>query len=69
MHLGKQSSPKDYFIPEKIGVTECDRDLGVLVSSDVTWHEQINSAASKTNRVFGLMKNTLRKSSQELKDT
>ena len=34
------------------------RDLGVLVSSDGTWYEQVNSAASKTNRILGLMKNT-----------
>ena len=35
MHLGKQTNPEDYFIAEKkIGVTECERDLGVLVPSD-----------------------------------
>ena len=51
MHLDKQSSPKDYFIGEKkLGVTECERDLGVLVSSNVTWHVQVNSAAFKANR-------------------
>ena len=59
MHLGKQSNPKDYFIAEKkLGVTECERDLGVLVSSDGTWHEQVSSSASKANRILGLMKNT-----------
>ena len=32
MNLGKQSNPEDYFTAElKIGVTECERDLGVLV--------------------------------------
>ena len=37
MHLWKQTIPKDYFIAEKkIGVTECERDLGVLVSFDGT---------------------------------
>ena len=37
MHLGKQSNPEDYFIAEKkTGVTECERDLAVLVSSDGT---------------------------------
>ena len=40
-------------------MTECERDLGVFVSSDGTWHEQINFAASKANRVLGLMKNTV----------
>ena len=57
MHLGKQSNPEDNFIAGKNkGVKECERDLGVLVSSDGTWHEQVNSAASKANRVLGLMK-------------
>ena len=59
MHLGKQTNPKDYFIEgKKVGVTDCERDLGVLVSFDGTWHEQVNPAASKANRVLGLMKNT-----------
>ena len=30
----------------------------VIVSSDGTWHEQVNSSASKANWVLGLMKNT-----------
>ena len=35
MHLGRQSSLKDYFVYEKkLGVTNCERDLGVLVSSN-----------------------------------
>ena len=54
-----ETNPEDYFIAgKKLSVTECERDLGVLVSSDGTWHEQVNSAASKANRVLGLMKNT-----------
>ena len=53
MNLGEQSSPKDYFIAEKN--TECERDLGVLVSSDGFWHEQVKSAASKANRVLGFL--------------
>ena len=59
MHVGKQTNSEDFLIAgKKIGVTECERDLGVLVSSDGTCHEQFNSAASKANRVLGLMKNT-----------
>ena len=38
-----------------MGITECERDLG-LVSFDGTWHEQVNSTASKANRVLGFMK-------------
>ncbi len=40
--------------------------MGVLVSSDGTWHEQVNSAASKANRVLGLMKNTFSSWSDEI---
>ena len=59
MHVGKQTNPEEFFIAgKKIGLTECERDLGILVSSDRTCHEQFNSAASKANRVQGLMKNT-----------
>ena len=40
MHVGKQTNPEDFFIAgKKIGVSECERDLCVLVSSDGTWHE------------------------------
>ena len=46
MHLGKQTNPNDYFIArKKQGITDCERDFGVLVSSDGTWHEQTNSSA------------------------
>ena len=67
MRLGKQTNPEDYLIAgKKIGVTVCVRDLGVLVSSDGTWHEQVNSAASKANRFLGLMKDTFRSWSDEI---
>ena len=53
MHLGKQHSPEDYFIAGKnIGVSECERDLGVLVSSDDTYHKQVNSTASKPHETI-----------------
>ena len=41
-------------------------DLGVFVSSDGTWHAQFNSAASKANRVLGLMKNTFSSRTDEI---
>ena len=33
-------------------------DLVIVVSSDGTWYENDNSAATKANRVLGMMKNT-----------
>ena len=60
MHVGKQTNPEDFFIAgKKLGITECERDLDVLVSSNGTCHEQFFTAASKANWVLGLMKNLL----------
>ena len=57
MQLGNQNDPRDYFIANrKLGTTDCEMGLRVLVSSDGTWHKQVCSAASKANRVLGLMK-------------
>ena len=67
MHLGKQTKPEDYFIAgKKIGLTECERDLGVLASSDGKWHKQVNSTASKAHWVLGLMKSTFSSWSNEI---
>ena len=66
MHLGKKINPEDYLIAgKKIGVTECERYLVVLVSSACIWHEQVNFAASKSNRILGLMMNTFSLRSDE----
>ena len=60
MHLRIQSNSEDYFIAEnKLSVTECEKDLDVLVSTDDTYHEQVNSAASMVNRVLRLIKSIL----------
>ena len=33
IHLGNQNDPKDYFVADrKLGTTDCERDLGILVS-------------------------------------
>ena len=40
---------------KNIDVRECERDLGVLVLSDGTCHEQVNSTAAKADRVLKLI--------------
>ena len=37
---------------------ESERDLGIIVSSNFDWKEQINSALNKANRVLGMLKRT-----------
>ena len=38
--------------------TGSERDLGIIISSNFNWKEQINSALSKANRVLGMLKRT-----------
>lgn len=38
--------------------SDCDRDLGVLISSNLKWKSHINSVVSKANRVLGTLLKT-----------
>ena len=38
--------------------TECEKDQGVLIRSDLKWEDQVRYAASKANRVLGMLKKT-----------
>ena len=42
----------------EISSTECARDLGVIVSSDLKWTVQVKSACARANQVLGILKRT-----------
>ena len=44
----------------QLRATDCESDLGIIVSSHGMLYEQLNSAISKANKVLGLMKNTFK---------
>jgi ribonucleases P/MRP protein subunit RPP40 len=64
MHVGrgKNKSAHVYFMPGESGAThqleetQVERDLGVLISSDLRWREQTRAAATKANGVLGQLK-------------
>ena len=39
-------------------VTTSERDLGIQITSDLKWHDQVTAAASKANRALGILKRT-----------
>ena len=67
MHVkGNNQTQRIISLQEKVAVAECERNLNFLVSSDGTWYEQVNSAASKANRVLGLTMNKISSWSNEI---
>ena len=65
MHLGKKNPEKDYFmncsttnLEYKINSSISERDLGVQLSSNLLYKEQIAISTSKANKMLGVLKNS-----------
>ena len=66
MHLGKNKKFAFTMLDEDLNrrtLTESnlERDLGILVSNNLSWEDQVNSAVSKASRSLGLIKITFKK--------
>lgn len=64
MHLGWNNPNHSYSMKDNNGqqrqleTTEKEKDLGVLVDNKLTFHQHVNSAVGKANRVLGVIKRT-----------
>ena len=65
MHFGKKNPRSNYTMQAydsnnliQIEKTETERDLGIQISSNLKYAEQVNKAASKANSVLGMLKRT-----------
>ena len=65
MHLGNKNQRKDYTMklgedrePHILEKTELEKDLGVLVSSDLKWAAQVDKATKSANSVISQIRNS-----------
>ena len=65
MHLGKKNPKINYtmknYINDSLTIikkTESERDLGIQVSSNLKYNDQISIATSKANKILGILKRT-----------
>ncbi|MBY0580626.1 MAG: reverse transcriptase family protein [Rickettsiales bacterium] len=67
MHIGKKN-PNATFIMTDIDCnynytlcnTKAERDLGIMVQSDLKWHSQVDSVTSKANGMLGTIKRSFK---------
>ena len=62
IHFGNKNLRSEYSIDDltteqriKLDVSECERDMGVLVSSDLKWSKHVANIASRANKVLGML--------------
>ena len=66
MHCGINNPKFDYSINGTVlNETTCERDLGVQISNDLKWSNQVNYAANKANQVLGSIKKTIKFQNKE----
>ena len=65
MHFGKKNNRNEYTIGDTqsgtvttLEKTTRERDLGIIITSDLKWHDQVCSASSRASRMLGILKNT-----------
>ena len=59
IHYGPVKNKAKYFINGlELGESPCERDLGVIFSSDLKWKNQITARESKANAMLGMLKKT-----------
>ena len=63
-HSHHRSAPS-YTMGSRITPVKCTKDLGVLISSDLSWSAQVHAVVNKANRILGVVYRTLGPSNLE----
>jgi hypothetical protein len=68
IHFGAKGPPQyDYRVDQTvIESSDCERDLGVLVSADLKWKSQAEAAVGRANRILGSLRRAFQHNSVDL---
>jgi len=67
MHFGRNNQHYKYSTNNRqLGVVDVERDLGILISSDLKVSSQCVQACSKANRMLGMINRTIRHKSVDI---
>ena len=47
-------------IHRTISASQKEKDLGVIMSNDLKWADQVNQVVNKANRMLGIIRNTFK---------
>ena len=60
MHFGRVNQKRDYYMKnQKLETTSTEKDLGIVITSDLKSSEQCSQAYSKASHVLGMIKRTI----------
>lgn len=72
IHFGKNNSNYEYYLndyktgaSDKLGSQNSERDLGIIISNDLKWKNQVLQATNRANTILGMIKRTFRYKSIE----
>ena len=58
MHYGVNNQKQEYMMGQTaLGTTTCERDFGVIFSSDLKWKQHVLQCIAKANSMFCMIKN------------
>ena len=61
LHVGNNNTKFDYTIKLKQLIkSNCEKDLGIYIQSDLKWNTQIKNVTAKANRVLGCIRETFK---------
>ncbi|CAF1079711.1 unnamed protein product, partial [Brachionus calyciflorus] len=61
LHIGNNNTKFDYDINSKpLNKSNCEKDLGIYIQSDLKWNNQIKNSTTRANRALGCIRKSFK---------